>query len=117
MSDWTEKEKRDKRRKRLRLFAAPRRVQAMTPKSSFRVIVQPIASSLTPVGRTGNSSAFHSQKKKKLPETWGPSEKPGKEIVCGSLKTLEVEKVSLEPPAQQHDIQCHLVKCVTLSHM
>lgn len=21
------------------------------------------------------------------------------------------------PPAQQHDIQCHLVKCVTLSHM
>lgn len=65
MSDWTEKEKRDKRRKRLRLFAAPRHVQAMTPKSSFRVIVQPIASSLTPVGRTGNSSAFHSQKKKK----------------------------------------------------
>ena len=115
MSDWTEKEKRDKRRRRLRLFPAPRRVQAMTPKSSFRVIVQPIASSLTPVGRTGNSSAFHSQKK--LQETWGPSEKPGEEIACSSLKTREVEKVSLKPPAQRHDIQCHLVKCVTLSHM
>lgn len=61
MSDWSEMEKRDKRTKRLRELPAFR-VQAMNPKSSFRVIVQPIASSLTPVGRTRNSSVGHPHK-------------------------------------------------------
>lgn len=58
MSDWTEREKRDNRRKRLRWFPA-RRVQAMTPKSSLTVIVQPIASSLTPEERAQDSPASH----------------------------------------------------------
>lgn len=57
-SDWTEREKRDNRRKRLRWFPA-RRVQAMTPKSSLTVIVQPIASSLTPEERAQDSPASH----------------------------------------------------------
>lgn len=117
MSDWTEKEKRDKRRKRLRLFAAPRHVQAMTPKSSFRVIVQPIASSLTPVGRTGNSSAFHSQKKKKTARDMGAIGKTREGDCLRLFKNVGSGKAHTGPPAQQHDIQCHLVKCVTLSHM
>lgn len=87
MSDWAEKENRDKTRKRLREFPA-RRVQVMTPKSSFRVIVQPIASSLTPVGRTWNSSVTHSWK---WPETWARGTR-GRH--CSSLKMGKVEKVS-----------------------
>lgn len=49
MSEWAGKENNDeKRRKRLRKFPVCL-VQPLTPKSSFRVIVQPIAAFLNPV--------------------------------------------------------------------
>lgn len=66
--------KRDKRRKRLTNFAVCR-VQAMTPKSFFRIIVQPIASSLTPVGWKWNSSVCQCDQKPR-------PESPRAETVC-----------------------------------